>query len=127
MFILGSQWPLESKRAFGRWKIYLNAVPNRFYIEELQQVIFHLHKTDSRWVESVPVREVFQGRVIWEDPVEVFTLTNHPKVKRCYAWSHVAGKKDEDERFVAVLELPPVTSAETAVKVAIAAEVRGKK
>ena len=29
--------------------------------------------------------------------------------------------------FVAVLEIPPVTSPETAVKVAITAEVKGKK
>jgi hypothetical protein len=33
---------------------------------------------------------------------------------------------DKDERFVAVLEIPPVVSPETAVKVAVAAEMRGK-
>ena len=97
------------------------------YIESLQQVIFHLHKADSTWVESVPVREVFQGREIWKGGVEVFTLRNHPKAKRCYAWSHLDGSKDERAQFVAVLEIPPVESAETAVKVAIAAEVKGKK
>ena len=37
------------------------------------------------------------------------------------------GKDHSDERFVAVLEIPPVVSLETAVKVAIVAEVRGKK
>ena len=97
---------------------------NKEYIERIQQVIFHLHKADSTWVESVPVREVFRGRVIWEGPVEVFTLLNHPKAKRCFAWSHRAGKDDTDERFVAVLEIPPIDSPESAVKVAIAHEVR---
>jgi len=51
----------------------------------------------------------------------------HPRAKRAYGWSHRAGKDDQDERFVTVLEIPPVTSPETAVKVAIAAEVKGKK
>jgi hypothetical protein len=53
--------------------------------------------------------------------------TSHPKAKRCFAWSHNDGKGDSDERFVTVLEIPPVVSPETAVKVAIVAEVRGKK
>jgi hypothetical protein len=115
------------KRANGVWQTWMNAVVNNDYIERLKQVIFHLHKADSTRVESVPVPEVFQGRVIWEGPVEVFTLHNHLKTKRCYDWSHVAGKLDDDERFVAVLELPPVVSPQTAVNVAIAAEVKGKK
>ena len=97
---------------------------NNKYIERIQQVILHLHKADSTWVESVPVREVFQGRTIWQGPVEVFTLLNHPKAKRCFAWSHKDGKDDSDERFVAVLEIPPIKSAHDAVKVAIAHEVR---
>jgi hypothetical protein len=37
------------------------------------------------------------------------------------------GKDDTGERFVTVLEIPPVDSPQTAIKVAIAAEVRGKK
>jgi hypothetical protein len=102
-------------------------VANKNYIERLKQVIFHLHKSDSQHVESVPVEEIFEGRLIWKGIVEVFTLTNHPKAKRCFAWSHKAGTDDSDERFVAVLEIPPVTSPETAVKVAIVAEVRTGK
>ena len=90
-------------------------------------MIFHLHKSDSKHVESVPVEELFEGRLIWKGIVEVFALANHPKAKRCFAWSHKAGADDSDERFVAVLEIPPVTSPETAVKVAIVAEVRTKK
>ena len=44
---------------------------------------------------------------------------------------HLHGGKalwlNTEERFVTVLEIPPVESPETAVKVAMAAEVRGKK
>lgn len=100
---------------------------NDEYIDRLQQAIFHLHKADSTHVESVPVHEVFQDQTMWRGTVEVFTLRNHPKAKRCYAWSHRSGKDDQDERFVAVLEIPPVTSPETAVKAAIMADVKGKK
>lgn len=104
--------------------ISLNSVANEEYIERLQQVIFHLHKASSTHVESVPVEESFEGRVIWRGIVEVFTLTKHPVAKRAYAWSHRHGKNDDDERFVAVLELVPVTSPQSAVKVAIANDVR---
>jgi hypothetical protein len=102
-------------------------VANKDYIERLKQVIFHLHKASPTWVESVPVEEIFGGKLIWKGIVEVFTLANHPKAKRCFAWSHKDGKDDSDEKFVAVLEIPPVVSPETAVKVAIVAEVRGEK
>lgn len=100
---------------------------NEHYIERLKQVIFHLHKADSRHLESVPVDEVFRGQIAWRGVVEVFALTGHPKAKRAYAWSHRAGADDSDERFVAVLELPPVTSPQTAVKIAIASEAKPKK
>jgi hypothetical protein len=102
-------------------------VANKTYIERLQLAVEHLHKRKATHSASVPVREVFEGRTIWNGQVEVFDLTGHPKAKRAYAWSHRDGKDDKDERFVAVLEIPPVTSPETAVKVAIAAEVKGKK
>ena len=86
-----------------------------------------MHNCGAVHVRSAPVREVFRGQTIWQGNVEVFDLNGHPKAKRAYAWSHLDGAKDERTRFVAVLELPPVTSPETAVKVAIAAEVKGKK
>lgn len=53
--------------------------------------------------------------------VETFNLAGHPKAKRAYAWSHRSGKDDSDERFVAVLEIPPVDSPQTAVKLQTAA------
>lgn len=96
------------------------------YIESLQQAIRRLHECESEHVESVPVTETFQGKTIWQGTVEVFTLSDHPKAKRCYAWSHLAGKDDSETRYVAVLELPPVDSPEKAVKVAIASEVKSR-
>lgn len=94
------------------------------YIERLQMVINHLHNCASRWVESVPVHEVFNGQTVWQGTVEVFDLTGHPKAKRAYGWHHLSGPADQDERFVTVLEIPPVTSPQTAVQVAAAKEIR---
>lgn len=96
---------------------------NNNYIEKIQEAILRLLNADSTWVESVPVQEVCEGRTIWQGPVEVFTLSNHPKAQRCFAWSRKDAKDDSVERFVAVLEIPPVSSAHDAVKVAIAHEV----
>lgn len=39
------------------------------------------------------------------------------QAKRAYAWSHLEGKKDDRTRFVVVLEIPPVDSAQKAVQV----------
>jgi hypothetical protein len=89
--------------------------------KELRDAIRATHGCDSRHLQSVPVREVFNKLVAWEGVVEVFDLIDHPKAKRCYAWSFQDGKQT---RFVAVLELPPVDSPESAVKVAIAAKAR---
>jgi hypothetical protein len=97
------------------------------YLDRLQVAVSHLHKCGAVHRATVPVTEVFNGQTIWQGEVEVFDLTGHPKAKRAYAWSHKDGKDDSDERFVAVLEIPPVDSPESAVKVAIAAEVKGKK
>jgi len=56
--------------------------------------------------------------------VESFALTGHPKAKRCYAWSY----QDKGEtQYVTALEIPPVESPITAVRAAIAAEVKGNK
>ena len=65
--------------------------------------------------ETVPVHEVFQGKTVWQGDVEVFDLTRHPKAKVCYAWSY-----NEPEEFITILELPPVDSPQTAVKVGVA-------
>jgi hypothetical protein len=89
--------------------------------KQLQEAIRATHGGEPRYVKSVPVREVFNGLVAWEGVVEVFDLIDHPRAKRCYAWSFEDGKQT---RSITVLELPPVDSAETAVKVAIAAKAR---
>lgn len=90
-------------------------------IKSLQRAIKASHGCDSRHVESVPVHEVFRGRTAWKGTVEVFDLISHAKAKRAYAWQYQEGR---ETKTISVLEIPPVTSPESAVKVAIAAKAR---
>lgn len=81
-----------------------------------------MHECDANHVRSVPVKEAFQGQTIWQGDVEVFDLVGHPKAKRCYGWSY-----GEPEQFITILELPPVNSPETAVKVGVAYQAKKGK
>jgi hypothetical protein len=94
------------------------------YVARLQTAVQHLHSCGAIHRETVPVHEVFQGKTVWAGEVEVFDLHGHPKAKRCYAWSHLDKPDDSEERFVAVLEIPPVDSALKAVQVQIVKDVR---
>ena len=102
----------------------MNVVAKKIYIKKFEQVIFHLHQATATWVETVPVHETFKGQTVWQGDVEVFDLTGQPKAKRASAWSY---NDEKEEKYTAVLEIPPVESALTAVRVSIVAESKGKK
>jgi hypothetical protein len=97
------------------------------YIAELIEAIRRLHGCEATYLETVPVTETFQGETVWQGDVEVFGIRGHPKATKVYAWSHLAGKNDQNERYVAVLELPPVTSPETAVRAANMQEIKSAR
>lgn len=94
------------------------------YIEELGDVIRRLHGVDAKHIESVPVKETFRGRTVWEGVVEVFDLIDHPTAFRVYAWSHTTDDPRNPRRWVTVLHTHPIKSAEDAVRAAIAQEFR---
>jgi len=94
------------------------------YIEELKAVIRHGHHVESEHVESVPVKEVFQGKTVWDGVVEVFDLKNHPTASRIYAWSYETDDPNESTHHVTVLHAHPVKSAEDAVRAFIIQESR---
>jgi len=93
-------------------------------IAELQRAILKLHGADSVHVESVPVRETFQGQTVWDGVVEVFDLPSH-KAGKAYAWSHEGDSGGR--RYVAVLHAPPVDSPQKAVQAAAVAEFRERQ
>ena len=94
---------------------------SEFNLDALRDAIRDLHGCDAAWVESVPVKETFKGRTVWEGTVQVFDLTGHPTATRCYAWSHAVDYSGT-RRFVAVLHEDPVNSPATAVRAAIVKE-----
>jgi hypothetical protein len=91
------------------------------YISRLQAAIVQLYNCGAIWRETIAVHEVFGGQTVWKGDVEGFDLDGHPRAKRCYGWSD---EEEEGEvgRLVIVLEMPPVVSALTAVRVSIVAD-----
>ena len=97
------------------------------YLEELRDVIRRLHGADAQHVESVPVKETFQGKTVWEGIVEVFDLHGHSVAGRVYAWAHDTDDPAKPRRHVTVLHAHPITSARDAVRAAIVQEFRTRE
>ena len=74
-------------------------------IKELQNVIRKLHGVESKHVESVPVKETFQGKTVWDGTVEVFELHGHPQASKLYAWTHQTDNPKKPKRHVTVLHV----------------------
>ncbi len=91
-------------------------------IPALIDAIRHMHDCGAKHVETVRVREEFQGQVVFERDVEVFDLLGHAQVKRVYAWSEATtGTK---RRFFAALHVPPVDSPVAAVRASLLADTQ---
>jgi hypothetical protein len=93
---------------------------------ELKRAVETQHGGTATLVQSVPIRETFEGKTVWEGVVHVFDLAGHPKAKRAYAWSSPI-EGSSKRRFYAVLHVPPITSPVEAVRAAIVVEKRNDK
>lgn len=93
------------------------------YLTRLQDAIKHLHGCESVHLESVPIKETFREKTVWEGTVEVFRLVGHPQADKCFAWGH---DDSGGEKIVAVLGVPPIDSSLAAVRAAIVAESQSK-
>jgi hypothetical protein len=78
------------------------------------------------WVGVQPVKEVFQGKTVWEGVVHIFNLENHPGATMAYAWSSPIEGSDK-RRFFSVLHLGDIRSPLDAVRAAIVAASRAKE
>jgi hypothetical protein len=97
------------------------------HIEELKDAIRKLYHVEAVYMETVPVKEMFQDQVVWDGEVEVFDLPDSPKASRVYAWAHDTDVVDQPRRTVTVLHVPPVTSPEKAVKASIVRDYRERE
>lgn len=82
-----------------------------------------MHGGAAQLAQSVPIRETFEGKPVWEGVVHVFDLAGHPTATRAYAWSSPI-EGSTKRRFFAVLHQPPVDSPQAAVRATIVAERR---
>jgi hypothetical protein len=96
----------------------VNEGPDYPEIAEIQLAVERAAGCPAKHIDSVVVVEGWKDAVVWEGEVEVFQLESHPKAKRAYGWRNC------ECDFTAVLEIPPVDSPNTAVKVAIAAKAK---
>jgi len=81
--------------------------------EEIERVIKETHHCETRYLCSRQVTQNFRDGTAWKVIVDVFTLLGHPKAQRCYGWQYQEGGQT---KTITVPEIPPVNSAETAVK-----------
>jgi len=96
------------------------------YIDELRDVIRRLHDAEATHVESVPVKETFQGQTVWEGVVEVFSLKDHPTAHR-YMRGRTILTSRQSSAPVTVLHIPPVISPLLAVRAAIVQEFKSRE
>jgi hypothetical protein len=76
-------------------------------------------------VHSEKLVECFKGEMVWDGVVHVFELEGHQRAKRCYAWK--SENEHGHEQIATVLEIPPVDSAQAAVRAAIGAQPKDFK
>jgi hypothetical protein len=91
--------------------------------DQLREAVENTHGGTATLAQSVPVRETFEGKPVWEGVVHVFDLTGHPTATRAYAWSSPI-ERSTKRRFFAVLHTARINSPLEAVRAAIVAEYR---
>ena len=92
---------------------------------DLRRAVEQLHNSQAIFSETAVVDEWFQGKPVWQGIVHIFELAGHPTATRCYAWSSPMEGSDK-RRLFAVLHIPPITSAQDAVRAAIVQEYRSE-
>lgn len=86
--------------------------------DQLRDAVQKMHGGTATLAQSVPVRETFDGKPVWEGVVHVFDLAGHATATRAYAWSSpIEGSMKR--RFFAVLHTDRIISPLEAVRAAI--------
>jgi hypothetical protein len=86
-------------------------------LRNLRESIERMPGGSATLAQSVPIRETFDGKTVWEGAVHVFDLAGHPTATHADPWSSPT-EGSAKRRFLAVLHQPPVDSPQTAVRAA---------
>ena len=92
---------------------------------QLGEAVENMHGGSATLTQTVPVRETFEGKTVWEGVVHVFDLAGHPTATRAYAWSSPI-EGSTKRRFFAVLHTERINLPLEAVCAAIVAEHKGE-
>jgi hypothetical protein len=92
---------------------------------QLKQAVEGQHGGAAALVDALHLKEIFDGKPVWEGVVHVFDLEGHPKATRAYAWSSPVEGSDR-RRLYAMLHLGGIRSPLDAVRAAIVAERKVK-
>ncbi len=95
-------------------------------VRQLKEAVESQHGGTATLAQSVPVRETFENKTVWEGLVHAFDLAGHPKATRAYAWSSPI-EGSAKRRFFAVLHIEAIRSPADAVRAAIVQEHRKKE
>jgi predicted homoserine dehydrogenase-like protein len=91
--------------------------------DQLKRVVQGQHGGTAKRVTKLRVKEVFEGKTVWEGIVHIFDLEGHSKATRAYAWSSPI-EGSAKRRFYAPLHLGGIKSPLDAVRAAIVGEQR---
>ena len=75
---------------------------------QLKRAVESRHGCTAMLIQSVPVKETFGGKTVWEGLVHVFKIHGHPQARQAYAWSSPIEGSDK-RRFFAVPHMPPTS------------------
>jgi hypothetical protein len=89
-------------------------------IAAMRRAVQAAYGCSAEHLQSTLVHEVRDGCTLWSGQVEIFRLSGHHAADRAYVWMH---KDGDDEHYVSVLNLPPVSSASEAVQTVLAKPV----
>ena len=89
--------------------------------DQLKDAVEHMHSGRATLAQSVPVRETFESKPVWQGVVHVFDLVGHPTSTCAYAWSSPI-EGSTKRRFFAVLHSAWINSPLEAVRAAIVVE-----
>lgn len=85
---------------------------------DLRRAVESLHGCSAVLTGTVRVVEKFGQKTVWDGIVHVFNICGHANSNICYAWSSPVEGSDR-RKFYAVLHIPPITSAQEAVRASI--------
>jgi hypothetical protein len=89
-------------------------------IAAMRRAVQAMHGCAAEHLQSTLVQEVQDGHTLWTGQVEIFRLSGHHTADRAYVWTQ---REDAGERYVSVLNLPPITCAREAVQMVLAEKV----